>query len=160
MLGNAHVCVGGAYDVPNARIDSRAVYTTSVPGGAFRGFGGPQGAFVAETQMNKLAVELGIDPVEIRRINTLRDGMPGITQAILPEGVSLPQVIDRCADEATMAGDLFPAKPFAPIASLPSEPIDDQAGERICGRLQERRVQLRVPRTMRCGDPAARRCRR
>ncbi|MEZ5168405.1 MAG: molybdopterin cofactor-binding domain-containing protein [Acidimicrobiales bacterium] len=63
---------GRRADVPNARIDSHAVYTHSVPGGAFRGFGGPQEAFVAETQMNKLAATLGIDPFELRRINTLR----------------------------------------------------------------------------------------
>ncbi|NNC79369.1 MAG: xanthine dehydrogenase family protein, partial [Acidimicrobiales bacterium] len=119
VLGNAHLSVGGAYEIPNARIDSHAVYTTTTPGGAFRGFGGPQGAFVAETQMNKLAEMLGMDPVELRRINTLRDGSEGITQAIMPEGVTLPEVIDRCATEANMGGELFEAEPFAPIATLP-----------------------------------------
>lgn len=118
VLGNAHLSVGGAYEVPNAHIDSKAIYTTTVPGGAFRGFGGPQGAFVAETQMNKLAAALGMDPVELRRRNVLRDGSEGITQALMPDGVSLPQVIDRCADEAHMGGELFEAAPFNPIASL------------------------------------------
>jgi len=116
VLGNAHLCVGGAYEIPNARIDSRAVYTSSVPGGAFRGFGGPQGAFVAETQMNKLAAALGLDPVEIRRRNTLREGSDGITQAVMPAGVTLPEVIEACAGawEAPLA-----PSPFASIASLP-----------------------------------------
>ncbi len=122
VLGNAHLSVAGAYEVPNARIDSRAVYTNSVPGGAFRGFGGPQGTFAAETQMNRLAEALGMDPVELRRINSLRDGSEGITQAAMPEGVSLPAVIDRCADEANLAGELFPAEPYTPIASLPPRP--------------------------------------
>ncbi|NNF54933.1 MAG: xanthine dehydrogenase family protein [Acidimicrobiales bacterium] len=116
VLGNAHLSVAGAYEVPNARINSRAVYTSSVPGGAFRGFGGPQGAFAAETQMNKLAATLNMDPVELRRINMLRDGSEGITQTIMPAGVTLPQVIDACARKANTA---LPIATFASIASLP-----------------------------------------
>ena len=42
VLGNLHIGQAGPYEVPNARIDSHAVYTNAVPGGAFRGFGGPQ----------------------------------------------------------------------------------------------------------------------
>ncbi|MFT7585531.1 MAG: CO/xanthine dehydrogenase Mo-binding subunit, partial [Cellvibrionaceae bacterium] len=100
VLGNFHICVGGAYDIPNARIDSSAVYTTSVPGGAYRGFGAPQGAFVAESQMNKLAAALGMDPVELRLKNCLREESMQITQVAMPPGVSLPQVIQSCADKA------------------------------------------------------------
>ena len=128
VLGNAHLSVAGAYEVPNASIDSRAIYTTTVPGGAFRGFGGPQGAFVAETQMNKLAQALGMDPVELRRRNVLREGSEGITQAIMPDGVTLPQVLERCADEAHMGGPLFPAEPFNPIATLPASPTSVRRG--------------------------------
>jgi CO/xanthine dehydrogenase Mo-binding subunit len=120
VLGNTHLVVAGAYEVPNARIDSRAVYTHSVPGGAFRGFGGPQGAFVAETQMNKLAAALGMDPIEVRRINTMREGSIGITQSPMPAGVSLPEVIEACADRAPTVGPLAPAEPFNPVASLPA----------------------------------------
>jgi CO/xanthine dehydrogenase Mo-binding subunit len=115
VLGNAHLSVAGAYEVPNARIDSRCVYTNSVPGGAFRGFGGPQGSFVAETQMNKLAAALGMDPVELRRKNMLKEGSKGITQAVMPAGVTLPEVIDACARAALEPED---PEPFASIASL------------------------------------------
>ena len=66
VLGNFHLMVTGPYEIPNAHIDSYAITTNNVPGGAFRGFGGPQGAFAAENQMNKLAEMLGIDPVELR----------------------------------------------------------------------------------------------
>ena len=120
VLGNVHVSVAGAYEVPNARIDSRAVYTHSVPGGAFRGFGGPQGAFVAETQMNKLAEALEMDPIELRRVNMLREGSVGITKAPLPEGVSLPEIIEVCAERAPTGGPVVDAVPFTPIASLPA----------------------------------------
>jgi CO/xanthine dehydrogenase Mo-binding subunit len=125
VLGNAHLSVAGAYEVPNARIDSRAVYTHSVPGGAFRGFGGPQGAFVAESQMNKLAEALGIDPIELRRRNTLRNGSIGITQEPLPDGVGLPDVIEACAERAPTDGPLDPVAPFRSVGSLPSLPADD-----------------------------------
>jgi len=119
VLGNVHLLVAGAYEVPNARIDSRAVYTHSVPGGAFRGFGGPQGGFVAETQMNKLADALGIDPIELRRRNTLREGSIGITQEPLPAGVGLARVIEACAERAPTDGELEPVAPFRSVASLP-----------------------------------------
>ncbi len=119
VLGNLHLCVGGAYEIPNAHIDSYAVYTNAIPGGAFRGFGGPQGCFVAECQMNKLAEASGIDPVELRRRNTLRDGSIGITSTELPAGVSLPEVIDACADAAAWSEPLADAKPIAAFASLP-----------------------------------------
>lgn len=100
VLGNAHLMVSGPYSIPHAKIDSYAVYTNNVPAGAFRGFGGPQGAFVAEGQMNKLANALGMDPVEIRLLNVLRDGLDSVTQSPLPVGVTLPSVIEQCARES------------------------------------------------------------
>ncbi|MGH8958898.1 MAG: xanthine dehydrogenase family protein molybdopterin-binding subunit, partial [Acidimicrobiia bacterium] len=119
VLGNLHLCVGGPYEIPNARIDSYAVYTNAVPGGAFRGFGAPQGAMVAETQMNKLAEELGMDPVRLRLLNTLRDGSIGITQAEMPLGVSLPSVIEAAA---LAASEHFEGKELRPVATLAAEP--------------------------------------
>lgn len=99
VLGNFHLTVGGPYEIPNARIDSYALYTTNVPGGAFRGFGAPQGCFAAETQMNKLADALGIDPIELRLKNALRENSISITQTPMPPAVSLPEVIARCGEE-------------------------------------------------------------
>lgn len=119
VLGNCHLGQAGPYEVPNARIDSHAVYTNAVPGGAFRGFGGPQAAFAAESQMNRLAEALGIDPVEIRRRNALHDGSIGITQTVMPAGVTMPQVIERCAAEAGFDQPLAAAAGFSPFASLP-----------------------------------------
>jgi CO/xanthine dehydrogenase Mo-binding subunit len=100
VLGNAHLMVTGPYEIPNAHVDSYAVTTNNVPGGAFRGFGGPQGAFAAESQMNKLAEALGIDPVELRLKNALREGSLLTTQTPIPVGVSIAQVIERCAEAA------------------------------------------------------------
>ena len=120
VLGNLHLTVAGPYEIPNAQIDSYAVYTNAVPGGASRGFGGPQGCFVSESQMNKLAEATGIDPVEVRRRNTLRDGSIGITGTEMPPGVSLPEVIDACADAANWSEPLGDPQPIAAFASLPA----------------------------------------
>jgi CO/xanthine dehydrogenase Mo-binding subunit len=120
VLGNLHLCVAGPYEVPNARIDSSAVYTNAVPGGAFRGFGAPQGCFVAETQMNKLAAALGRDSVELRRLNGVTEGSVGITGTELPAGVSLPQVVEACAAEAGWDQPLAEHPLVPSIASLPA----------------------------------------
>jgi CO/xanthine dehydrogenase Mo-binding subunit len=45
VLGNATLMCTGPYIIPNVKVDSYAVYTNNIPNGAFRGFGGPQGAF-------------------------------------------------------------------------------------------------------------------
>ncbi|MDH3755442.1 MAG: xanthine dehydrogenase family protein molybdopterin-binding subunit [Acidimicrobiia bacterium] len=119
VLGNCHLGQAGPYEVPNAHIDSHGVYTNAVPGGAFRGFGGPQAAFAAECQMNKLAEALGLDPVDMRLRNSLRDGSIGITQTPMPDGVTLPEVIDRCAQEAALDRPLSQPAPFSPFATLP-----------------------------------------
>ena len=97
VLGNATLMCTGPYEIPAVKVDSYAVYTNHVPGGAFRGFGGPQGAFAAEQQMNKLAAALNLDPVEIRMKNILRDGSLLSVGTPMPEGVSMPQVVEECA---------------------------------------------------------------
>ena len=115
VLGNATLMCTGPYEIPNVKVDSYAVYTNHVPGGAFRGFGGPQGAFAAETQMNRLAEKLAMDPVEIRLLNVLREGSLLSVGTPLPKGVSLPEVVAECARtsgwrEASPAGWTRPAK--------------------------------------------------
>ena len=100
VMGNMHVCSVGPYRVPNIHADSRVVYTHSVPGGAFRGFGAPQGALAAEGQMNRLAAELGMDPVAIRLLNCYQEGDIGAWGGRIPSVVSLPEVIEACADQA------------------------------------------------------------
>ncbi|MEZ5280327.1 MAG: xanthine dehydrogenase family protein molybdopterin-binding subunit [Acidimicrobiales bacterium] len=119
VLGNCHLGQAGPYEVPNAHIDSHAVYTNSVPGGAFRGFGGPQAAFVAESQMNKLAEALGIDPIEIRRRNVLHDGSIGITQTPMPDGVTIAEVLEVCQREAAADVPADDDRRFSPFVSVP-----------------------------------------
>src|SRR5574341_1016155 len=97
VLGNATLMCTGPYEIPNVHVDTYAVYTNNLPSGAFRGFGGPQGAFAAEGQMNKLAEALGMDPVELRLKSILRDGALTSVGTPLPQGVTIRQVIEECA---------------------------------------------------------------
>ena len=100
VLGNATLMCTGPYRIPNVKVDAYSVYTNHIPGGAFRGFGGPQGAFAAEMQMEKLAVALGMDPVELRARNVLKEGDLLSVGSPLPEGVTLDRVIESCAENA------------------------------------------------------------
>ncbi|GAP14698.1 xanthine dehydrogenase, molybdenum binding subunit apoprotein [Longilinea arvoryzae] len=100
VLGNATLMCTGPYEIPNVNVDSYAVYTNNIPNGAFRGFGGPQGSFAAESQMNKLAEALGLDPVEIRMKNLLREGSLLSVGTPLPPGVSIDRVVNACALQA------------------------------------------------------------
>ncbi len=101
VLGNAMMQCTGPYDIPNVSVDAYAVYTNNIPSGAFRGFGGPQGAFAAENQVNKLAQKLGLDAVELRRRNLMEDGSLGSFNVALPAGVTIRQVVDECTRKAS-----------------------------------------------------------
>ena len=100
VLGNATLLATGPYEVPNVSTDAYAVYTNDIPGGAFRGFGGPQAAFMAEMQVDKLAEALNLDPVEFRMRNLFKEGSTISMGSQLPVGVTIRQVVQKCAEEA------------------------------------------------------------
>ncbi|HOZ38711.1 MAG TPA: xanthine dehydrogenase family protein molybdopterin-binding subunit [Anaerolineaceae bacterium] len=100
VLGNATLLATGPYEVPNVSTDAYAVYTNDIPGGAFRGFGGPQAAFMAEMQVDKLAEALNLDPVEFRMRNLFKEGSTISMGSQLPAGVTIRQVVQKCAEEA------------------------------------------------------------
>jgi CO/xanthine dehydrogenase Mo-binding subunit len=99
VLGNATLMCTGPYEIPNVKVDTYAVYTNNLPNGAFRGFGGPQGAFEAETQMNRLAEKLKMDAIEIRRRNVLTEGALLSVGTPLPKGVTIDKVVEKCGEE-------------------------------------------------------------
>jgi len=69
----------GPYDIDNVRIDSYELYTNRTPAGALRGFGIPQLVWAYESHTDLLARALGIDPVDFRRRNILREERPQAT---------------------------------------------------------------------------------
>ena len=103
VLGNAQLTVTGPYEIPNIHVDTYAVYTNNIPSGAFRGFGAPQALFAAEGQMNRLAAALNMDPLEIRLMNSIREGSIGSVDTPFPAGVTMPQVFEACGRESWWA---------------------------------------------------------
>ena len=112
VASNAASFAAGPYAVENALIESTVVYTNNLPCGAMRGFGAVQTCFASEAQMDKLAAELGLDPVELRLRNALA---PGDT---LPTGQKIAGSLP-VAEVITAAAALEPP----PAEELPRDPI-------------------------------------
>jgi xanthine dehydrogenase D subunit len=74
VIANAVYFAIGPYRCQNVVIDGYAVRTNNPPSGAMRGFGAVQTCFAHEAQMDKLAAEIGIDPLELRLRNALGPG--------------------------------------------------------------------------------------
>jgi len=87
----------GPYDIEHVRIDSAEVYTNRPPAGALRGFGVPQLVWAYESHTDLIARSLGIDAIEFRRKNILRDGRPQATGTIMKDA-AIGKVLDRLAE--------------------------------------------------------------
>jgi CO/xanthine dehydrogenase Mo-binding subunit len=105
VLGNTTLTCTGPYEIPNVDVDTYAIYTNNLPGAAFRGFGGPQGTFAAECQMDRLAEALDMDPVELRLKNVLTDDSLLTTGTPIPGGVGLTETITTAARAAGWTQD-------------------------------------------------------
>ncbi|MEA3375712.1 MAG: molybdopterin cofactor-binding domain-containing protein [Chloroflexota bacterium] len=132
VLGNTTLTCTGPYEFPNAKVNVDGVYTNNPPSGAMRGFGAPQGILAAEMQMNKLAEALEMDPVELRMKNLLFDDTPTTTRTPLPDGVSLREVTQRCAEAAgwqrTAEGWQRPSAKAASTSGKPREAVRSGIG--------------------------------
>jgi len=100
VLSRGAIHAGGAYRWPHARIHARAVATHTPPNGAFRGFGAPQTLFATECHMDRIAQELGMDPLALRLQNAVREGDVTPTGQTLRESVGAIQVLERTAKMA------------------------------------------------------------
>ena len=91
-----HAC--GPYYVPNIRVDTFTLYTNNLTGGAIRGFGVLQAAVAHESQMDQLAHRIGISPLEIRLVNTLKPGLTTGTGQEMNEGCGIEATMQRIND--------------------------------------------------------------
>jgi CO/xanthine dehydrogenase Mo-binding subunit len=83
----------GPYEVPNVYVESRMYYTNNPISGAMRGFGVPQMAFAHESQMDIGAKEIGLDPLEIRFKNALKEGALTATSQRLEKSVGFIETL-------------------------------------------------------------------
>ncbi len=100
VVANATTFLAGPYEVPNALLQGTAVYTNNPPCGAMRGFGAPQVCFAHEANMDRLARELGLDPVELRLRNAVRPGSVLPTGQVVRGSAPVRDVLERCRDLA------------------------------------------------------------
>jgi CO/xanthine dehydrogenase Mo-binding subunit len=112
VTSNAASFAVGPYEVANALIESTSVYTNNPPCGAMRGFGAVQTCFAAEAQMDLLAAELDIDPIELRLLNALKPG------DVLPTGQTITGSMP-IAETIRAAAALEPP----PAEQLPRDPL-------------------------------------
>ena len=68
-LYRMHGAMTGAYDMANVEVTNRVVLTNKMPAGLIRGFGGPQLYLALERLVQRIAVELGLDPLDVIRRN-------------------------------------------------------------------------------------------
>jgi CO/xanthine dehydrogenase Mo-binding subunit len=112
VISNAASFAAGPYRVDNALIDGTVVYTNNPPCGAMRGFGAVQTCFAAEAQMDRLAAELAIDPVELRLLNALGPGDTLPTGQVLTGSLPTAEVIRRAASIPVPDAERLPRDPI------------------------------------------------
>lgn len=102
MLGvatKATMLGAGPYAIDNVNIDTTGVFTNCIPSGAMRTFGGMQPQFATESLMDICAAKIGMDPIEFRRMNAMRDGaLTHSKQKLGP--VRLLKTLDAVAEAA------------------------------------------------------------
>ena len=118
VLGNSTITSSGPYSIPNIKTDVYGVYTNNLPGAAFRGFGAPQALFMAEMQMGKLAKKLGMDPVEFRLKNALKDGDTMGVGTPSPSPVTVTECIEAARDKFEWKKDRRPKTADRGLASV------------------------------------------
>ncbi|MEO3816161.1 xanthine dehydrogenase subunit D [Plantactinospora sp. B24E8] len=111
VVANAASLGVGPYQVPNVTVDAYGVHTNNPPCGAMRGFGAVQACFGYESQLDRLAEALGLDPVELRVRNAMTEG------SVLPTG----QRVDGPAPVARLLGLVRDRPPPPPAGPDPRE---------------------------------------
>lgn len=89
----------GPYRVPNCLVEEKYVYTNKMPCGYMRAPGHLQAMFACESQADLVARRLGIDPVEFRRMNLMRDGDAAPLGEVVPH-VKATETLARALDES------------------------------------------------------------
>ncbi len=128
VVNAAGLSATGPYRIPNIKIDSICVYTNLSPTGAYRGFGYSEFHFGLESHITRIAKQIGMDPVEFRRKNAIREGDTLAYGAKMNPG-NLQEAINRCAKsinwgtrESSMHPDRVVGKGFSLFWKAPAMP--------------------------------------
>jgi xanthine dehydrogenase D subunit len=98
VVGNGGTLGMGPYNFPSVAVDAYGVYTNNPPCGAMRGFGCVQAAFAHEALMDELADTVGVDRVEIRQRNGMREGDRNITGQLIDAAAPVAELLQIVRD--------------------------------------------------------------
>src|SRR6185369_8210499 len=90
--------VAGLYRVPHVRFDTTIAYTNNPYSGSMRGYGNPESTFAVESQMDDLADRLGMDRLELRRLNATKSGDVN-PQGFVLTSFAMRECLDAAAEE-------------------------------------------------------------
>ena len=127
VVGNGGTLGMGPYNIPSVHVDARGVYTNNPPCGAMRGFGCVQAAFAHEALMDSLADAVGVDRVEIRARNGMREGDRNITGQLIDSAAPVAELIRIVRDMPLPA----PRADDADIRDLPGGVSNTTHGEGV-----------------------------
>jgi CO/xanthine dehydrogenase Mo-binding subunit len=137
---NACIIAGGPYNIPHRDYTTYAVYTNLPPAGPYRGVGASHVCWAYESEMDEIARRLGMDPVEIRLKNLLKENDRFITgEPMISVGISdcLKQAAQAVnwqginEQQTKPAGSLIHAKGVAVAIKSTSTPSTSAASVRL-----------------------------
>ena len=114
VMNKSAILGPGPYAIDNVQVDSIGVYTNNTPSGAFRAFGAFQSEFATEAHLDLCAERLGMDPVQLRRINLMRDGATTHTRQQLDRVLAT-----TCLDAVLEAAGWDPGVPHRRASGAP-----------------------------------------
>ncbi|HEY2058752.1 xanthine dehydrogenase subunit D [Amycolatopsis sp. NBC_01480] len=98
VVGNGTTLSVGPYNVPNAKIEGWGVYSNNPTCGAMRGLGAVQPTYAYESQMDKLAAALGMDPADLRIRNAMSEGSTNVTGQVVDFPAPVGELVQRLKD--------------------------------------------------------------
>lgn len=131
VVGNASSLGIGPYIVPNVEMNAVAFYTNNPPCGAMRGFGAVQACFAYETQMDRLAAELGMDPVELRQLNAVEEGSAMPTGQVIDSPAPVAELLRRVKDMPMPPVQAWETAAGADVRELPGGLSNTTHGEGV-----------------------------
>ncbi|MFD9893733.1 xanthine dehydrogenase subunit D [Amycolatopsis sp. NPDC059027] len=126
VVGNGTTLSVGPYNVPNAHIEGWGVYSNNPTCGAMRGLGAVQPTYAYESQMDKLAAALGMDPAELRVRNAMSEGSTTVTGQVVDFPAPVGELVQRVRDLP-----LPPENTDADILQLPGGAANTTHGEGV-----------------------------
>lgn len=103
VLGRTTYAISGPYRIENISIEAKLAYTNNIPAGSVRGIGAPQAAYACEVHMDRIAREMGMDPLAFRLRNIFKEGDIDSVGAMM-QAVSLKETLQKATNEVNWIG--------------------------------------------------------